>query len=520
MATPQEKLAASLEALKALQDKGVVAIRAADLSRTHRQRLGKNGFLQEVMKGWYIPTKPGERAGDTTAWYASFWDFCAAYLDARFGDDWCLSPEQSISLHGGNRTVPAQLLVRTPKGGNKPTNLLHGTSIFDMRLNMPRAQDVIRQDGLRLFALPAALIEASPGYFAQNPTDARTALATITGASDIVRHLLEGGHSAIAGRLAGAFRNIGRTRIADDIAAAMRAAGYEVREQDPFKDRVEFDLPRRALSPHAGRIQLMWHQMREPVIANFPNAPGRPNDIDAYIKRVEDTYVTDAYHSLSIEGYRVSVELIERVRSGNWNPDSDSQDRDHANALAARGYWQAFQAVKKSVRSVLENKNPGTVADQDHGAWYREMFAPSVTAGLFRPESLAGYRNGQVYIRRSMHVPLPQHAVPDAMQAFFEALEKEKHPAVRVVLGHFAFVYIHPYMDGNGRMGRFLMNVLLAAGGYPWTVVPLNRRDAYMAALEQASVQQNITPFAQFLGTLVREGLEGKTVAVLPEKRP
>jgi hypothetical protein len=36
---------------------------------------------------------------------------------------------------------------------------------------------------------------------------------------------------------------------------------------------------------------------------------------------------------------------------------------------------------------------------------------------------------------------------------------------VRVVLGHFIFVYIHPYMDGNGRMGRFLMNVMLAGGG-------------------------------------------------------
>ena len=77
---------------------------------------------------------------------------------------------------------------------------------------------------------------------------------------------------------------------------------------------------------------------------------------------------------------------------------------------------------------------------------------------------------------------------------------------MRVVLGHFIFVYIHPYMDGNGRIGRFLMNVMLAAGGYPWTVVPLERRDAYMAALEEASVRQNIAPFADFLGQLVEGG--------------
>jgi hypothetical protein len=54
MAVPQEKLAESLEALRKLQGRGVVAIRAADLSRAHRERLLKNGFLQEVMKGWYL----------------------------------------------------------------------------------------------------------------------------------------------------------------------------------------------------------------------------------------------------------------------------------------------------------------------------------------------------------------------------------------------------------------------------------------------------------------------------------
>src|SRR3979409_1095951 len=121
MASPQEKLAKSLEALHQLQPQGVAAIRSAALSRQHRERLVKAGFLREVMKGWYIQTRPDEVAGDSTAWFASFWDFCTAYLSERFGHDWCLSPEQSLSLQGGNRTVPVQLLVRSPAGDNKPT---------------------------------------------------------------------------------------------------------------------------------------------------------------------------------------------------------------------------------------------------------------------------------------------------------------------------------------------------------------------------------------------------------------
>jgi hypothetical protein len=514
MATPQERLAEALDALKALQGSGVVAIRAADLSRAHRERLLKNGFLQEVMKGWYIPARPDDAAGESTAWYASFWAFCAAYLRERFGSDWCLSPEQSLSLHTGNYAVPAQLVVRSPRGGNKAIAFPYGTSLLDVRAAVPDEKDIEEKEELRVFSLPAALIASSPALFEHNPTNARAALAAIRDASDILGLLLEGGHSTIAGRLAGAFRNIGRERIADDIVSAMRAAGYDVREQDPFASRIA--LPRREASPYAGRIRLMWQQMRGPVVEKFPASPGRPRNIDAYLKHVQDVYVTDAYHSLSIEGYRISPALIERVRSGTWNPDKNEQDREHRNALAARGYWLAFQAVQKSLRRVLGGENPGTVAEEDHSGWYREMFAPSVSAGLLRSADLAGYRNAPVYIRRSMHVPPNSDAVRDAMPVFFEMLTQEAEPSVRVVLGHFIFVYIHPYMDGNGRIGRFLMNVMLAAGGYPWTVVPLERRDAYMAALEDASVRQNILPFAEFLAQLVDEGLRGEPVAKVP----
>jgi len=65
------------------------------------------------------------------------------------------------------------------------------------------------------------------------------------------------------------------------------------------------------------------------------------------------------------------------------------------------------------------------------------------------------------------------------------------------------------------RMGRFLMNVMLAAGGYPWTVIPLEKRDDYMAALESGSVEQDIAPLAIFIGRLVSENLECKQAPLL-----
>jgi len=524
MATPQQKLADSLEALQTLQKQGVLAIRSSDLSRIHRERLVKGGFLQEVMKGWYIPSRPDEARGESTTWYASFWGFCSAYLTVRFKENWSLSPEQSLFIHTGNRTVPRQLLVRSPRARNKVTALAHDTSLLEVRAPLPSEGREAIVDGLRLFSLPAALVAVGAGLFTQNATEARTALAMVRDASEVLTILLSGGHSVVAGRLAGAFRNIGRNRIADEIIQAMRAAGYDVRESDPFESQAPFTHPPRALSPYVIRMRLSWQQMREIVLETFPEAPGIPKDTEVYLETVDEIYVEDAYHSLSIEGYRVSRELIERVRSRAWNPDGDSADRQQEDAMAAKGYYEAFKVVRGSLRQVLNDANAGRVFERDHAAWYRALFAPSVSAGILSAADLAGYRSGQVYIRRSKHVPPKPEAVRDTMPELIELLKAEPDAGVRAVLGHFMFVYIHPYMDGNGRMGRFLMNLMLASGGYPWTVVPVERRHDYLKALEAASVGQNARPFSEFLGGLVRDrqratGTKARTIAKHPAKR-
>ncbi|MDA9004159.1 Fic family protein [bacterium] len=458
-----------------------------------------------------MPARPDETSGESTAWYTSFWPFSAAYLNYLKGDDWCLSPEQSIALHTENMTVPKQLLVRATKARNNVTTWLHGTSLLDIRSSLPEPAQVTLKQGLRLYSLPSALMACSQHSFTQSPTDMRTALSMIGDASEVLEPLLEGGHSTIAGRLAGAFRNIGRHQMADDIVATMRAAGYDVRESDPFEYPSSLSFSQREQSPYVNRLRLMWQDMRDTVMKHFPAPPTQALDKTSYMKHVEDVYVSDAYHSLSIEGYRVTPEIIDRVRSGRWNPEHNTDDKDRANALAARGYWQAYQAVRGSIEQILEGHNAGQTVDHDHRLWYRELFAPGVSAGIHKPTDLAGYRNAPVFIRRSKHTPPSKEAVRDAMPAFFELLTNEEHPAVRVVLGHFIFVYIHPYIDGSGRTGRFLMNAMLASGGYPWTIVPLEKRNDYMTALEEASTHQNIEPFARFLGSLVQDALDGKT---------
>lgn len=513
MATPGEKLAESLEKLKEIQDQGLIAIKATNLSRMHRERLVKNGFIREVIKGWYLTVPHDEEKGDSTSWFASFWDFCSSYLDNRYGDDYCISAEQSLMLHAGNNAVPTQLIIRSSKGNNLPTPLLFGTSLFVMKSPLPNLAEIEIKKGIRIVNLASSIVHATPSVFTKQSIEARTALMMIKDASELLAILLDGGHSTIAGRLAGAYRNLGQDKIADAIVKTMKSADYDVRESDPFKEPtpIKFDLRER--SPYVNRIRLLWHNMRKDVLNVFPKAPGIPKNKNSYLKNIEELYITDAYHSLSIERYTVTPDLIERVRSGDWDTEENKEDRKQKDAMAARGYWQAFKTVKESVSKILDGENSGKVVDADHGDWYRELFAPSVTVGILKASDLAGYRNSQVYISQSKHTPLDKDGVRDIMPLLFELIEHEKEASVRAVLGHFIFVYTHPYMDGNGRMGRFLMNTMLASGGYPWTVIPVEERDKYMTALEYASSDQNIKPFAKYIAYLVEAGLKGKPVA-------
>lgn len=508
MAAPHERLAESLAELEKLQTGSKRVFRSSEFSRVHRERLLRAGFLQQVVRGWLIASSPGAAPGDSTPWFASFWEFCARYCDERFPGEWHLSAEQSLLLQAENTLIPPQVIIYSPKGSNNSTSLLFGTSLYDLKENRPPApEDLIVRDGLRLLGVEAALVKAPEAFYAAKPIEAQVALASVREPSGLLRRLLEGGNSIVAGRLIGALRRVGRADVAEEIMVAMAGAGYAVRETDPFVPGHEFGKLPPAVAPIVGRIHGMWEAMRATVLRVFPHAPGLPSDRKAYLHFVDEIYQTDAYNSLSIEGYRVTPALAERVRSGNWNPQSNEADRKSRDALAARGYWQAFQRVKRSVEEILGGANPGTLIRSAHRDWYRELFQPSVAAGMIPAAALAGYRNDFVFLRTSHYVPPRWEAVRDAMPALFDLLESEAEPAVRAVLGHWLFGYIHPYMDGNGRMARFLMNVMLASGGHPWTIVRVEDRTRYLEALDSASIDLDIEPFASLLAERLEESI-------------
>jgi len=102
---------------------------------------------------------------------------------------------------------------------------------------LPQGQ-LTHRDALRLFTPEAALVRVPDVFFRKYPLETQVLLARMMDTSDLLRILLDGGHSAIAGRLAGALRRAGRNEQADEILSTMKRADYDVRESDPYARKV------------------------------------------------------------------------------------------------------------------------------------------------------------------------------------------------------------------------------------------------------------------------------------------
>ena len=85
-----------------------------------------------------------------------------------------------------------------------------------------------------------------------------------------------------------------------------------------------------------------------------------------------------------MEGYRVSPEMIEQVRSGNWDPDSKWQDQEQKNAMAARGYYLALQVVKDSIISIFTSQSNDivTLIIKDNGKGFPDTINLNKSGGF------------------------------------------------------------------------------------------------------------------------------------------
>ena len=466
----------------------------------------KKGYLKKIIKGWYLldADVSVQEAGESALWYESMWDFIGQYLSYRFKDNYWLSPEASLDLLTENNSMPPQIIVFTmsDKAEWSVVQLPNNMSIRVVD-SKSRPERLIRYRGLNIHSLESAIVKSTPTSYRNNPLSMQIALKNAD-FDELAHALVSSGNVASAGRIMGAFDVLGMKAESKKIKATMLGAGFEgIKIVEPFDaPQVQFGKMNKEAAS-ATRVRIMWQNMRQVILDVFskhnPYFDFYGTPLEQTLEKINEVYANDAYNSLSIEGYKVTEALIERVSNSDWSPETIEKDNEAKDALAARGYYDAFNKVTESISAAHKGEDINLLIDVGITEWYISLFSPCVSAGIVKDSDLAGFRKGPIYIRKSRHVPPASEQLMDCMVALKECIANEDSYVVKAILAHFFLGYIHPFMDGNGRTARFLMNFIFVIGGYNWVIIEQKKRQQYLDALEAASGDENIMPFAAFI---------------------
>jgi Fic family protein len=132
--------------------------------------------------------------------------------------------------------------------------------------------------------------------------------------------------------------------------------------------------------------------------------------------------------------------------------------------------------------------------------------------------SAGQWRHERVRILGALHLPPDPRKIPDLMRAFFQRLARERkdsHPVWAAAMAHHQFVHIHPFIDGNGRSARLLMNLLLMQEGYPPAVILKVDRPKYYRFLQEAD-QEHFDGYRRFMARAVERSLALYLQALTP----
>lgn len=121
------------------------------------------------------------------------------------------------------------------------------------------------------------------------------------------------------------------------------------------------------------------------------------------------------------------------------------------------------------------------------------------------------YRDQQVFIAGAKHTPPAPYLINEKMEQLIEWYKKkgkQMHPVTRGAMLHAIFVGIHPFIDGNGRTARLLLNLELMKDGFPPIIIKVENRMVYYEALDKAHTEENYDDFIQLVANEVEQSLD------------
>jgi Fic family protein len=204
--------------------------------------------------------------------------------------------------------------------------------------------------------------------------------------------------------------------------------------------------------------------------------------------RVELTYASNA-----IEGNTLTLRETQLLIDEGITPASGKKLREIHEAINHN------EAVKLVYR----------LAELKHPVSEREIMDMHALVLKNIDDNWAGrYRGTRVFVVGSPLIPPGHHHVPQLMAEFIEWLSKASdHPARMAADAHYKFAKIHPFVDGNGRTARLLMNLILLKNDYPLAVIPADERAEYIGSMDEAD-RGNITPFYLVVFRAIEKSLD------------
>ena len=121
------------------------------------------------------------------------------------------------------------------------------------------------------------------------------------------------------------------------------------------------------------------------------------------------------------------------------------------------------------------------------------------------------YRDQQVFIAGAKHTPPAHYLIEEKMEQMMNWYQNEGinlHPARRGAMLHAIFVGIHPFIDGNGRTSRLLLNLELMKDGFPPVIIKVENRLAYYEALDKAHTTEDYDEFISLVEGEVEDSLD------------
>lgn len=389
-----------------------------------------------------------------------------------------VAPGLAVEIRNSNASLEPEAIVEVSARGVgipvlSPARTLLSLTLSDVRDNRDLVLSWLLSLRLARFDLEAAyrsaprhVLLARFGHLAEEIGNRRLA--------EQIREVLAAEHRTPVGRA--------HTRVGAEIAVP-RYIVSQPSLREPWSDRLRARLAK-VLDVVA------------PVVEEVESKVERLSLTDvlarARVEKLEDTY-----HSTTIEGYRITREDVRAVVEGVAFAGKTAQDVERLMAL--KGYSQAFERALEMIGGSRQADGPRLTESDCHDL-YVELWGPSVDAAIVTAAALRGWRTDPVYIKNSSYVPPAPEKVSTLMRVLTEEVSRmEAGPVTRATALHWGFVHVHPYKDGNGRVARLLMNVVLGAGGFPWTTIRADQKNAYFAALEHAHVAENYVPFAELI---------------------